>query len=361
MFSRRRSVHGRLMGSVRSAQQKCVRRGLLEPLILLNIEHLLSEPDMSRAALSRMQVIAAEDVGAGCLGLLPALMALEKGWRSLDKKTRARRLIQASHLCANAETSRFLPCWLVSLIKGVEVTKVTGHWRSFEVLLSELGDSLKSKDLRRAGLVIEEIFLRHPIGNETPLPSSVGLPRSAMAKIWAMLLAHCPADKQLYVEACRKRFGPPSRESVAARLFLYLGLLCVLVDMPGQALTIKFVTDREVASWLGRAEGEKFAFPDWVFDRQTRRGKSLGRGYTHFFDEATRLANPSSVLGLGREREARMTAKNIYIEEENLFGKASTANIRRRWRAAAAEVCAENGEREVKSFVDAGEVHGRVI
>ena len=61
MFLRRRSVHGRLMGDIRSAQQKCVRRAFLEPLILLQLEHLLSTPDMSLAALKRLVVIAAED------------------------------------------------------------------------------------------------------------------------------------------------------------------------------------------------------------------------------------------------------------------------------------------------------------
>ena len=51
MFARQRSYHGRMMGEIRSAQQKCVRRAWIEPLTLLNLEHLLSEPDFSQAAM----------------------------------------------------------------------------------------------------------------------------------------------------------------------------------------------------------------------------------------------------------------------------------------------------------------------
>jgi replication-associated recombination protein RarA len=33
--------------------------------------------------------------------------------------------------------------------------------------------------------------------------------------------------------------------------------------------------------------------PDWALDKHTRRGKAMGRGFKHFFDEGVKIANES--------------------------------------------------------------------
>lgn len=337
MFTRRRSVHGRSMGSVRSAQQKCVRRGLLEPLILLHMEHLISAPDMSRAAITRLQVIAAEDIGLGAPGLLPTLCRLERGWSGLDRQERARRLIQAAKLCVvDVEASRFLPCWLVTLVQGVQSAQP--RWRSLEELLESLSQAIENLDLDQAGSCLEEIFLRHPLPGEEPLPDPVGFSALVTNDVWRVLQAGLQSHQAELIEACQRCFGPPSRRSIASRLFLYLALVARVTNLPAWSLSVPTVSDAEVHFWLKEAGTRSFEFPDWVFDRHTAQGKRMGRGYAHFFEEAVLLAHPSSVLGAEREREVFQKARTIYLEAEERHGRraASTSNMRKRWRSKVA-------------------------
>lgn len=339
MFLRRLSVHGRRMGEVRSGQQKCIRRGMLEPLILLNLEHLLSTPDMSRAALSRMQIIAAEDIGVASLGLVDFLMNLEKGWKHATQKERARRLIQASHLICTTPTSRFVPCWIVTLITGVPEPSQGRLWRTKESLLDALDQACAEKELQEAGYIVEEFFLRHPIEKEEDLPFSIHFERDVMSDVWDVLESHCPLNMYAAFSAWRRRFGTPSKETKDSRLFLYLAVLALLRDVPTTFLPQRYVSNQEVEDWLQRAQKERFELPDWMYDRHTRRGRQLGRMYEHFFEEGAALSNPSDILGESVERDMCERAKQIYIENEKQYGhKCGSKYIRRRWRAAAMEL-----------------------
>jgi hypothetical protein len=319
------------MGEVRSAQQKCIRRGLEEATHLLHFEHLLSTPDMSRAALSRMKVIAAEDVGVGCLGLLPVLYALDKGWPKLDQIERGRRLLQAGKMCVQSEKSRLIPCWAVTLFRGTVESATLPTWRPLEELVGAIDDAIFRREVDEAGILVEEVFLRHPIEKEIPLPPGIGLPRDAMADVWDIMELHCPVHMKATFDACRRAFGPPSRESVSARLFLYLALLIVTLEVPVVMPDIPDVSDDEVMGWIDRATHEAFAFPDWVFDRHTRVGRSLGRGFQHFFEEAALINNRTAHLR-EREDDAEVRARLIYEEQERLYGGANTAKQRARWR-----------------------------
>jgi hypothetical protein len=340
MFMRRRSVHGREMGLVRSAQQKCTRRALLEPLILLNLEHLLSKPDMSRAAIKRLQVVAAEDIGVAQPGLLPALVSLARGWERLGAGERARRLIIAAKLCAsNTDASRFLPCWLVTLIKGVAVAPQRALWRPQGALIGSLRDALTRRDLTAAGLTVEEVLLRVPFGGEAALPEGAHMEPAALAAVWAALRGASLPSQAALIDACEGCFGPLSRATAGCRLFIYLALVAVVEGVAVEGVALPRVDDGEVAGWLARAKAAPFALPDWVMDRHTAQGKRMGRGYGHFFAEATWLARPSHVLGEAREQATREAALALYLAEEQRFGRASsTKYMRSRWRAAAAEV-----------------------
>ncbi len=335
MFGRRRSFHGRAMGEVRSAQQKCVRRSLFEPLVCLHLEHLLSEPDMSRAAITRLQVIAVEDIGVGSPGLLPALMQLEEGWKKLDRLQRARRLIQGAILATQTRASRFVPCWIPTLTLEVEVPKSVGGWRSLDQLLEQLRRELKSRSLKAAALIMEEIFLRHPIEGEADLPSAIALGRGVMSCVWEQLNAYCTESQRQWLRYFKKRFGPPSRESLEARLFLFFPLIVMMRGIEIPELSIPELGDDEVRRWLKKAENVRYELPDWVFDRHTSKGRRKGRGYKHFFDVASRLKRPSFVLGAHQEAEVFEVARALYLDEERRFGAAGSSFRRRRWRAQA--------------------------
>lgn len=332
MFGRKRSVHGRQMGDVRSAQQKCIRRGMEEEALLLHFEHLLSTPDMSRAALSRMKVIAAEDIGVGSLGLLPMLQALDKGWPKLDQIERGRRLIQATRMCVASERSRFVPCWAVTRFRAAVESPALQEWRPLDALLLAIDEAIGNKELDLAGALVEEVFLRHPIEKEEPLPTGMGLPREAMKPVWEVMDAHCPIHLYECFETWRHAFGTPSRESVSGRLFLYLALLSVVLSPPLVWPTCPDVSDDEVKYWIERSKREAYELPDWVFDRHTRKGRQMKRGFAHFFEEGAKITNRSQLLG-DLEKEVEAKARAIYFQQEALYGKANTAKQRARWRS----------------------------
>jgi hypothetical protein len=334
MFAKQRSFHLRSMGEVRSAQQKCTRRGMLEGVILLNLEHLLTTPDYSFAALKRMQVIAAEDIGAASPDLCRMLLSLEGQWKTLGQREKARRLIQGAMLMLEGDASRFVPCWAVILIDGVVAAR--SHWLAEDVLLDQLDQLLDQRDLQGAGLMIEEIFLRHPIEDEQPLPEPIGLPRGVMSRVWDVIQAHAAWNQQPQLQAWRTLFGPPSAESITSRLFLYLSLVCTLLTPPSPRLLLPQISDEAVDAWLERARKESFPIPDWMMDKHTLQGMRAGRGQQQFLTEAVQLTKPSAVLGAEREQTTYHQAVEIYLREERHFGRESrTQHIRARWRINA--------------------------
>lgn len=43
-------------------------------------------------------------------------------------------------------------------------------------------------------------------------------------------------------------------------------------------------------------ENEPREMPDWVFDKHTRKGKQMGRGFEHFFTDACKIENEAGVI-----------------------------------------------------------------
>lgn len=67
--------------------------------------------------------------------------------------------------------------------------------------------------------------------------------------------------------------------------------------------------------------------PDYALDKHTRRGKALGRGFPHFFEEGAKLENHSIQEGemkyLEASREVLIGRQDF---EKNLFGEEKTAD-----------------------------------
>ena len=332
MFLRRRSVHGRLMGDIRSAQQKCVRRAFLEPLILLQLEHLLSTPDMSLAALKRLVVIAAEDIGLGAPDLIPVLNERMEGWKGLSQFERARRLIEVSYLAVARPASRWIPHWAVTLVTSVPTDQ---SWRAEEVMLNGIRASLRAGDWEQMGLDVEEGFLRTTLKGEVDLPQGIGFSIDFLSKVWDVMLQESSLARIPRMKAWRHCFGTPSKISISSRLFLYLAVMDSCLRLPVESLSRPVISDEEVASWLERAAHEVYDIPDWMMDKHTAQGRRANKGQQQFFEEGAVLARPSDVLGIEREEEMRLRAKDIYLERERLYGReCRTKHIRKRWREA---------------------------
>lgn len=339
MFLRQTSCHGRRMGEVRSAQQKCTRRMDLDGLSLLQLEHLLTAPDYSKAAMDRLTIIAAEDVGAGSPDLVRVLAELTRGWKDLGREERARRLLQAAAAACQHPMSRFVPHWAILLVVGVEVSG--GPWRGREELVEALRRACEDRDRDAIGLAAEEALLRTTWRGEDALPEGVGLEAGVMDDVWDVLVAQSLPERKPMVRAWRAQFGPRSRWGVSSRLFLYLAVVDLVYAPEVPAVEPPEVGDDEVDAWLERAGEEAFAIPDWMYDKHTRRGRMAGQGQAQFFEEATALASRSEALGAQLEDEMRARSAATYLELERRHGRASrTAHVRARWRDEVARRCA---------------------
>lgn len=76
--------HGLAADEVISALQKCLRRGMLDNVLLLAWEMYLTSPEMEEMLWSRLCVISVEDVGAGNLNapiLVETLYQMHKRYR----------------------------------------------------------------------------------------------------------------------------------------------------------------------------------------------------------------------------------------------------------------------------------------
>lgn len=337
MFNARLSFHGRRMGDIRSAQQKSVRRALLEPLILLHLEHLLSTPDFSLAAMSRLQKIAAEDIGLASPSLAPRLLGLSEDWKNLPFVSKARRLIQAAHLCTQTTASRAI-AHLAYLIAGE--LPIEPPWRSlrqleqdFEELLQDAIANPSLATYKAVALAAEEAFLRHPIAKELPLPENAALPASAMSGLWKRLLTHGSEHTSSYHQLFGKS---PSQEGSGSRLFLYLAIADLVFPQPPTLLHITTSEDAEVEAWLERAKVEAYALQDFMFDKHTSSGRHANRGVTHFFEEGAILANPWLHSPFPEEELRQEALAKSLATEKSYRQKHRTAHIRARWRAAVA-------------------------
>jgi len=334
MFLKHSSVHGRRMGELRSAQQKCARRVLVDGMSLVHLEHLLTTPDYSRAAMDRAVVIAAEDVGAGSPDLVRVLVDLRSGWKTLTHTQRAKHLLGAAQAVCQHPMSRFVPHWVIHLMLGVDSAQ--DAWRTREELRVALEDACAALDRDAMGLIAEEAMLRTTLRGETPLPDPIALPAEAMDDVWEALLEQCSAERRPMMRAWRKEFGPPSKRDMSSRLFLYLAVVDLVHEPEVPEVELPELTDDDVAAWLDRAASEAFDIPEWMYDKHTHRGRSSGQGQTQFFDEATRLEVPSEVLGAEREERMREQCAEAYLELERQFGRKSRSkHVRARWRDAA--------------------------
>ncbi len=84
------------------------------------------------------------------------------------------------------------------------------------------------------------------------------------------------------------------------RLFLTHAVLMLL-----RAKKSRLVDWTLVAKFRGHQD-EKMTIPDWVFDKHTKKGRKMGRGWQHFFEEGTILENHEPQELEDERREAAM-------------------------------------------------------
>lgn len=76
-----------------------------------------------------------------------------------------------------------------------------------------------------------------------------------------------------------------------------------------------------------------YEVPDYAFDKHTAKGRRLGRGIDHFFDEATKLNPEADIAGVERYTEAARrslsTGRKWRYANAKAGGRRSTSTARR--------------------------------
>jgi replication-associated recombination protein RarA len=123
---------------------------------------------------------------------------------------------------------------------------------------------------------------------------------------------HMPATimalYQMYVEEKRKK-GENETLYVVHAIFL----LC-------RAPKSRLVDWAAIHYWESH-ERTEMAIPDYAFDRHTQKGRKMGRGIDHFYNEGTMLANH-----VEQPKEAELKAKAMddeLLKKRSLQGQAS--------------------------------------
>jgi replication-associated recombination protein RarA len=88
--------------------------------------------------------------------------------------------------------------------------------------------------------------------------------------------------------------------------------VCVLARAAKSGIALHAV----MAFWMGDRQAMRLEIPDHALDKHTVRGRRLGRGFEHFFEEGAKLAN----VGLDDpyEIEARAAVKKRPAQPEQV-------------------------------------------
>ncbi len=82
--------------------------------------------------------------------------------------------------------------------------------------------------------------------------------------------------------------------------------------------------DIAISTYWNEHENKSYAMPDYVFDMHTRKGKSMGRGLQHFYDEAAKINNPRKMYNedameeLAKQADMRHYNPDVPIPVENI-------------------------------------------
>lgn len=130
------------------------------------------------------------------------------------------------------------------------------------------------------------------------------------ANIWALY--------EMHEEQKKKK----DTKHVPERLFLTHAILLLC-----RAKKSRLVDWTLIAYWEGHGQEPRREIPDYAFDKHTARGRKLGRGEEHFFEEGARLENHHPQPAEEERKEAARSGKAksrtpVYTSADSLQGFA---------------------------------------
>lgn len=77
--------------------------------------------------------------------------------------------------------------------------------------------------------------------------------------------------------------------------------------------------DHAITVYWQQNRDEMKPVPEWAYDKHTRKGKAMGRGLQHFYDDACLICNANKVEGEEELEKIAWRVDNVYgIEREDL-------------------------------------------
>ena len=98
------------------------------------------------------------------------------------------------------------------------------------------------------------------------------------------------------------------------------------------------VVDWAIVCHWGEHETKNLPIPDYAYDKHSRKGRTMGRGWDHFFEEGSRLENheiqpleseyaEKSYTILTKARKPATSTQNKLFEDDEIQQRGSTEDL----------------------------------
>ncbi|MEQ9365599.1 MAG: hypothetical protein RIF32_15245 [Leptospirales bacterium] len=288
---------GHSLFDVASALQKSVRRGLEEEALHWAID--LERAGYGEYAWKRMRIMTSEDIGLANPGLPPCIASLYATWKACDDDTRRAVFVQAVRTLVRSQKSRLVDHALMVFYHLAETNPF--NMDSLR-LVNKLRAALEKREERKALHLAAYM-------NRTGLVDCVwSALRVAGANRSFDEMYIAPAIHSLHEIWGQVRKKNDDKHEPERLMLMH----AVLLHTRGEE---SFNLDKVVRNYYS-GTWRKREIPEYAHDKHSLRGRRMGRGVRHFFEEGAFLKNDRCYVDPYREQaQVIMEAKEAEEKE----------------------------------------------
>lgn len=298
MWSKKASVYGRSLGSLRSAQHKYARRCNHEKMIQVSLEIAYSK--CPKAAFDYMSTILVEDKFPDGGNFVYQHQMISKQFKKMTKDQQLRHITQMAYTLATIPSDRH-PCNLARVALDLAKDNTSPH----------------DPELKMA-YEVEQIILRMKRKKEMPSSEDITV-ENGMKMIKSIVFAKIPFTKYnlMLFDIFKKNWVQDYKGT--DRLYIY--------NLVGRNFHLHKKFPQYVPSITVPAL-KKVELDDYVFDQHTYEGRKRKRGVEHFLKEGAHLENTSE--NYAERGGIKRKAASIFAEDAKIHGRNSGSHQARK-------------------------------
>ena len=262
MWSKRESVFGRTLGSLRSAQHKYGRRCDKKKMTQVSME--IAASACPQAAFDYMAIILVEDKFPDGGNFIWNHQMISKRIKKMTRDQQMAAVAQMAFTVTSLTSDRH-PCNLARVAQDL-CTK----------------DPVDDPEQRMAQEA-EKIIMRIPVRNEMPLPDDLPV-KEGMEKLKKLVFRSIPYTKYnlMLFDMFRKNWTKDGK--MTHRLYIYN---LVARNFHRHSTNCRYIPQIAIPPL------QKVELDDFVFDQHTIEGRKRKRGMEHFLEHGAVINNPS--------------------------------------------------------------------